>query len=334
MGKTVFILGAGASKDLDNGFPTGAELAAQIQGFLTEERERYQKSRTDAGPILQALFRTTGLGDAEWAAMDRIRNGIVTAESIDEFIDEYAELPRLAEIGKLAIVQSILFSESRSLWNQGSDPAIVLQQLRDTWLGRILRFHNRRAVTRRRDYAVAMEGVVFITFNYDRLLEKTLWEHLTTALGVSPDEAIEQMTATPILHVYGAAGRLDSLGGTQPYGSTDNLHQPASQIRTFTEAIDSMIGKTVAAHVASADTICFLGFGFNDRNMEVLFPGGMSHLQMSDGPQIFATTRGVGERLVETLRQELSSHARPAGLRPVNAGQLVAEVQEKLFDYS
>lgn len=137
-------------------------------------------------------------------------------------------MPRLAEIGKLAIVQSILFAESRSLWNQGADPAIVLQQLRDTWLGRILRFHNRRAVTRRRDYAVAMEGVVFVTFNYDRLLEKTLWEHLTTALGVSPDEAIDQLAATPIFHVYGAAGRLDSLGGTQPFGSTDNLHQPAA----------------------------------------------------------------------------------------------------------
>ena len=117
MGKTVFILGAGASKDLDTWFPTGAELASQIQGFLTGERDRYQQSRTDVGPILQALLRTTGLGDVEWAAIERIRKGIVTAESIDEFIDEYADVPRLAEIGKLAIVQSILFSESRSLWN-------------------------------------------------------------------------------------------------------------------------------------------------------------------------------------------------------------------------
>nr|WP_295237846.1 SIR2 family protein [uncultured Brevundimonas sp.] len=330
MSKTVFVLGAGASKDLDNHFPTGAELAAEIQQTLTDQKTRYWQNRADIGPLLQALL-ATGLGDPEWKALERIRTGIVTAESIDEFIDEYSEMARLADIGKLAIVQCILQAEARSVWNQAVDPALVLQNLRDTWLGRILRFQNRRMDVRRRDYVAAMEGVVFVTFNYDRLLEKTLWEHLTTALGVPPDEAVEFLTSTPVIHVYGSAGRLDCLGGKQPYATTTNLRHPASQIRTFTETIDSITGAAIASHVASADTLCFLGFGFNARNLEVLFPDGLSNLTKPDAPRIFATTSGIGQKQLNELRQQLSSPYKTSNLRPVYAGDLLREIHDDLF---
>lgn len=334
MNNTVFILGAGASKDLDNWFPTGAELASSIQGELSSEMSQYRSSPGNAGPILEAILRD-GLGDAEWKALDRIKNGIVTKESIDEFIDEYQDVPRLADIGKLAITHRILSAEDRCIWGESKrsngDPSQILLRLRDTWLGRILRFQNRAVA--RRNFAEAMAGVVFITFNYDRVLEKTLWEHLVTALGVPEDEAVELMATIPIVHVYGAIGHLPELGGKQAFGKEGPyLRHSAAQIRTFTQTTDSMLAETIAAMVANAQRLCFLGLGFHPRNMEVLFPNGFDHFQTPGAPQIFATAQGLSGRRFAEISSAFTGPFKPSAIHASTASQLMQDYHDDLFE--
>lgn len=329
MGKTVFVLGAGASKDIDPAFPTGGDLATSIQVQLDREMQDHGKTLGENGPIISAILRD-GLGTTQWNALRRLRDGIVTKDSIDEFIDEYGDIPDLAKIGKLAITHQILEAERQSLFWSDAPGAQVLNRLRNKWLGRIIRYRNSQ--TARRHFAEAMADTVFVTFNYDRLLERTLWEHLVTGLGLDDSEASDMLATIPILHVYGSIGQLPEIGGKQPYGlEAGYLRDSASRIRTFTETVDGMVGDAVAAQIAAADTLCFLGFGFHRRNMEVLFPEGVHFESRTNAPRVFATCQGLSQRRRNDLRAEFQSPYSATIFFDGSASGLLEQEHDALF---
>src|SRR6266853_1701782 len=145
--KTVFIVGAGASSEA--GLPVGSELKGIIARKLDLRFEHFS-SPIGSGDltIFEALRRqypndiNTYLG-ACW----RVRDGIILAPSIDDFIDAHQEDETIAECGKLAIARSILEAERRSkLFYElrNIEDTVNFSSIKDTWYFGFFQLLNHR----------------------------------------------------------------------------------------------------------------------------------------------------------------------------------------------
>jgi hypothetical protein len=112
--KTLFIIGAGASREL--GLPIGAKLAELIQEKMDI---RFEAGYRPVGSGDLDLYnnitqerRVEGreLQHAAWL----IRDGIGLTRSIDDFIDTHRDNQFIVRYGKAAIVRTILESERES----------------------------------------------------------------------------------------------------------------------------------------------------------------------------------------------------------------------------
>jgi hypothetical protein len=344
MSKTVFVIGAGASVEFGDSMPVGSELANTIRECLTAELNNHR--RGGATPIIDGLSYG-GFHNQHEAAMRRIRDGITTKESIDDFVDEWRDVPFLADVAKAAISYCIASAESgtslaglntpsgsmhslpgyeRPMTHSAPDRAGILASLRSSWLGCILRYHNARAS--RRSFVEALQDTSFVVFNYDRCIEQYLWHQLTTALAVPPEEARDILQSVPILHIFGSIGQLPELGGHHPFGAHDSryLTGAAQRIRTYTESIDSLIGQRVASIMGSADKIVFLGCAFHDQNLRLLFPN-----ERSEPAEVWGTCLGVRTRREGELKKYFGGFSDSPALIPVKAGQLLDDYRDDLF---
>lgn len=302
-------------------------MANLIRDALARELTGRANDDIDAEPITSAIS-TEGFGVAHRQAMERIRDGINSKESIDDFIDEWSDMPHLADVAKIAISHCILTAEgSSSLANLSnrSSRSTVLNGLRGTWLGYILRFHNSGRA--RRSFLESMSDASFIVFNYDRCVEYYLWHHLNTTLAVSEDEAREVIRSVPIIHPFGVVGELPELGGHQSFGVSNwrSLLHCGRQIRTYTEAVDSIVGDRIASVMENAERVVFLGFAYHSQNMELLFP--------HDYPDAdtWGTVMGLRSRRHHELQAFLQRTGRYLHLEPVRAVELLTAHHDALF---
>jgi hypothetical protein len=109
LSKTVFVLGAGASHEI--GLPLGSDLAKTISQKLDIRFEDTGRPKSTGGdyPLYETLrgkFRSEAreYQRAGWM----IRDGVLLANSIDDFLDRHASKPHVVKYGKLAIVASIV----------------------------------------------------------------------------------------------------------------------------------------------------------------------------------------------------------------------------------
>ena len=112
---TVFIIGAGASKEFDTAarnMPVGSELAVAIEDLVSRDLSEGQ------GPVSSALSKSGGYTEAHKAAMVRIRDGIQSKDSIDDFLSEWDDIPDIGRVAKLAIAHVILNAERQSILGQ------------------------------------------------------------------------------------------------------------------------------------------------------------------------------------------------------------------------
>ena len=114
-----------------------------------------------------------------------------------------------------------------------------------------------------------------LTFNYDRSLEHFLYTALLNTYGKTERECVEKLRALPIIHLYGQLGEL-------PYINTDGIRFDgtvnADKLRKCVEGI-KIIHEDVSGNprfqqaqelLAKAERICFLGFGYDQTNLERL----------------------------------------------------------------
>ena len=112
--RTLFIVGAGGSSEA--GLPIGRQLAEDIS---TRLNITFSGGFEMDGPgdysIYSALKREAGQDVNDYLeACWTIRDGIILANSIDDFIDGYRDDPKIQLCGKLGIVESILDAEWHS----------------------------------------------------------------------------------------------------------------------------------------------------------------------------------------------------------------------------
>src|SRR5262245_50691342 len=125
--KTVFVVGAGASKEL--GMPLGFELAHEIANLCAYQHNEFGQLNGDR-PFRTSVVKAFGIHNPEVdAARALICSGIRLVNSIDNFIDTHQGNKAVESTGKFAIAYSILIDEAKSglaiLPGEHFDPAKV-----------------------------------------------------------------------------------------------------------------------------------------------------------------------------------------------------------------
>lgn len=268
--KTVFILGAGASKPF--GLPTGQELLDIISESLIykpftiydheipsniyiQNQKVIKDDNKSNNPFFQLLIN---LGysrkEIEKFSQDLKQSQLNSIDSFLEYRTEYIE------IGKYCIAYNLLKRESEKFLFSNSDWYKYL------WTRLSTNFED-----------ISKNTISFITFNYDRSLEFYFTKSMSALFDKSDEECLLKLSEIPIIHLHGQLGYLpfDSNENKIKYGeeieSVDQLKMAAKSIKIVHESIHEDPQFTQAKKLINeAEKICILGFGFNHKNVERL----------------------------------------------------------------
>lgn len=276
---TVFVVGAGASKEL--GLPTGAELSGLIAGLCDAKLDDWGRLRDrDVIQMLNAFEAgagTTPEKASKWLNLMReIEQALPFKDSIDAVIDQYHDRPEIAKVGKYMIAKLIIQAEAKSALRPTREGIDVpdLSRCKDTWLQTFSRmlFEGLRK-DRLEDIG---SNVAIICFNYDRCIERYLSHAIAHAYGLETREAIDFAAEVRIIHAYGLLGALPgwpmgtSGKPTVAFGGDSNPAQMAYNLRTFSESVDDDTDEAIKRLVSEAEQYVYLGFSFGRQNMELL----------------------------------------------------------------
>ncbi|OWV75177.1 hypothetical protein ATY76_25605 [Rhizobium sp. R339] len=305
-------MGAGASDEF--GMPIGSTLTDQIRGSSRlrfdnyPDRDEGPKSITTYIRKHYDFYSEEDLKAAREliAAFGRINHGILSAESIDEYIYRYSDDALVAEAGKLQIAHLISVAESNSLLARERDFHLEkgFYTLNNTWIWAFAK--SLVMGVKASEVKWIGSGVTIVCFNYDRCIEHYL-EHflMRTYHGLGQEEARSIVSNINIIHPYGTLGDLDQF----PFGETENLlENMAKNLITWSETGDDeeeLEERRVEIRKAirSARQIVFLGFAFAPQNMKILNtePREVNF----NGPAVYSTGYGIEREVEESYRDKI-----------------------------
>lgn len=324
--KTLFVLGAGAGDDFH--FPTGASLMEDIKRKLTLDRSTAQLADNDIHRALLYHVNQTRPGSPHQyslqdylEAAEQISFGMPLSASIDTYMDDQRNDPKIQLCGRLAIVKSILAAEHNSKHHfftnipQGQIFRVDFDKLAPTWFApffEILRYPKERVDE-------IFNNVSIINFNYDRSLEYFLAEALRTYYNLSEQDAERVLLNLRILHPYGTVAPWHEGTDHLPFGEVidnpGNLLHLTERIRTYTER--SQYAEDVRKLVSEMQTIIFLGFGYIEENLKLLGPGENNKLT----EKIYGTAYRIFEHDRAIIAWRLGGFLSAAPGPGVSAGQ-------------
>jgi hypothetical protein len=245
--RIAMVLGAGAS--MPYGFPSGFDLMTQIINQLDPIRNNQPRS----------LMLAVGF---EQIDIERFRDALRQSgrKSVDSFLEHR---PEFIPIGKAATACMLLpcenterlFSRNQSNWYE-----YLFNKLN-------AKFDNFEQNT-----------IAIITFNYDRSLEQYLLTAMQNSYGRKADECAKKLAEIPIIHLHGQLGTLSDYDGKKiAFGAAIDaqaVRRAAAGIQIIHEDIkDKPQFQTAHQILSQAERICFLGFGYDQTNLERLSSG-------------------------------------------------------------
>jgi len=312
MTNTVFVIGAGASREVN--LPTGYELKGIITKMLDMKWDlRGQKSGDYViASALRELNKEHGDINPHVHEAWHIRDALAQAISIDNFIDAHRDNEKIESCGKLAIVRSILKAEQESLlfFDRTDDKKLNFKKVEEAWF--IPFFQTITENCGLADLAERFSQITLIVFNYDRCIEHFLLNALINYYKISEGEAADLVANIRIFHPYGKVGELpwqnshDSMAfGEEPDGK--KLLRLASEIKTFTEGTDPDSSQIMQIRecVENSERLVFLGFAFHELNMSLLQPTNISRADFSN-LKCFATALGISSSDKEVISEQIS----------------------------
>jgi hypothetical protein len=317
---TVFVVGAGASKEFN--LPVGAELAIKISEKLDIVFDRFGREVISGDGD---LFRNvTRLHNQELSQYQKaawlIRDGIILAHSIDDFLDVHQHDGRVVNYGKAAIAKCVLEAEAKSLlffdrYAQQLKPGprtINFRNCADTWLVGLMRLLGRG--TPHAERAKIFDRCTFVIFNYDRCVEHFFVHALQRFYNISEEEAVEIVATARIYHPYGLVGELGnatSTGGMAPFGAeqADCYEIGKTMLKTYTESVESI---QIKKAISASEQIVFLGFAYHDQNMRLL-----AESQSLDRKEFIGTAYKISPDDISTIKQQIDAwEKRPPSFTP------------------
>ncbi|MBR5693725.1 MAG: hypothetical protein IKX42_08530 [Fibrobacter sp.] len=305
MNSDVFIIGAGCSAPY--GFPTGTMLMQNLKDFdygTKFPRESYDKSDVFLVDLYQERFGYSsadikGHGiDIEWILpfakdediynqlMDEIvlpfsqsvRNSMMV--STDEFLKNRLgqKQSEQADFGKRLIAYEILKAEQAS------------------WLGKIDWIqHLLSQIDQQDKWEEILKQTVFLTFNYDRVLEYCIFLYLTSDKQYADADAHSFIKAMQIFHVNGFIGPLEEI----PFGAVENgkYQEIAKRMATVWEKRqnpDESEKENYQEFLKKAQRVYFLGFSYIPDNLKSIGinPGS----KIIQNAKVYATAMGLSSQ--------------------------------------
>lgn len=312
----VLVIGAGASKEA--GLPLGLELKSRIAKALDIRFDISGTSRISGDQKIESALRIITQGpngmrgdiNPHLYACWSIRDAMPQAASIDNYIDAHRDNNLIAECGKLAIAISILEAESNCLLridNSNVNNTINFQAIENTWYADFFKLIV--SGCRRDNIAVRLSKISIVTFNYDRCIEIYLHAALKNYYRIDNQEAEELLSNLRIFHPYGYLGRLEwpchhPLVGFGEIPHPHQLVQVSKGLMTFTEGTDAKLSEIneIRSIIKTADKLAFLGFAFNQQNLDLLY--GFPPLNTRLHGEIFGTAKGLSESDAEAIWKE------------------------------
>ena len=339
--RTLFVLGAGSSYEVK--LPVGLGLARDIATRLDVRLGDDNRNIGEGDKYLLGKFQSlypqqfNQYLQASW----RIRDGLPTAASIDDFLDMHSHDEHMQLIGKAAIVRSILEAERGSdlFFDQNNlRNKLVLEKLEGSWFMKFIRVLG-RGITKRNAPQI-FDNVSFVVFNYDRCVEFFLLQALQAMYSIPLNDAAAIVQDLSIIHPYGTIGELPNLasGSVQvPFGGIEdydfNYITLAQRIKTYTEQVaGSEVTNGIRNEIERAEQVVFLGFAYHAQNMLLLRP----FEELGLARPIYGTAVGMSDSDVSLARGELRSwflpdHSLPSD--PFNVIHIENQLTcAKLFD--
>lgn len=318
---TTVVVGAGASKEI--GLPLGSELKQQIIDLLAIDPSEPDVFKNDLfnQAIEDDIVRSRSPNETRQKWLNtaaQISRGLPRALSIDNYLhthegDEYVE-----RLGKLAIAFLILRAERHSAFFGQETAADRISGRRiptsasinnvgfkSSWHEPFAQLVMSGAHASSPE--AAFEDLRFIIFNYDRCLEQYLFLALQEYFNIDEAWAARVLSQVDFIHPYGSLGPLpwQDLNGRKKgvrFGAQGPIDywEVSKEIHTFTEAVEGDTDQSIKIAVSKASTIIFLGFGFNEQNVDLLTPRGPRNAEVS-----FSTAKGIPLLSHEDLRNTM-----------------------------
>lgn len=319
----LFILGAGASKSY--GFPTGAELKELALEELITGNSAFMSQVCRLGSYF-------GYEPSDVMAFRKSLAASTRNSSIDAFIESEAENDKIKTLSAIAkVVIAILIMRCEDDTKLKPD---------DDWYRELFdRLYEGNKIFSR----FLENKVQFITFNYDRSLERYL---LKEALETFTETTAKQVSQAfdsnfTVIHPHGSLGKIWTSSEDENYRAYVPTHEDeevikaAKTVRLITDDIhvdeepDFLEARRL---ILEAPRVHFIGFGYNTDNMRRL---GFYGKEVSDfkDDKIFGTVSGISDQKINSYVREFKLN-RVSG-RQHNAYSLVhiPQPNERAVDY-
>jgi hypothetical protein len=289
--KMVFVLGAGAHQP--HGFPTGAELIANILSTIPPNF----RALPDFWKLSNGIY--ANLADVPPEVMLQFRSALDHGghTSIHSFLATHAKRSGFTVIGKLAVANELIPLEFKHEWTRdnrkGDWMSLLFESMLHGCLGSV-------------DEFIPNNTVSFVIFIYDRTLENFLCTRLSHTYNLRREESWEHAQRLRIVHVYGSLGDFDPSTRILVWDRA-RIAEAASSIRLMYD--DRGEHSEVAAAIeliVSVDWLCFLGFGFDPDNITRLKLNQVCASAASRG-FLFATRFGTRKGDWSRVQQNMGS---------------------------
>ena len=257
--RDVFILGAGAS--IPYGFPDGFNLLRYLQKRAYAEKELYTLYRLayDGGDTIltaEGIAQKKQIAD-RWKFL--LNNSLIL--TIDQFLKNHSGDREFYQFGKMAIAQSILQFEYKA--EQATNPKNSSIKSID-WIQYLL-----TELDKSEDWQRILQNTLFITYNYDRVLELFLHRYLTVDKHMEDGEAHQFIEGMDIHHINGYIGPLREV----PFGKIDSgkIQIIAESIRTvWDKRVEEDEAAMIKDKLEQAGRVFILGTSFIRKNFELI----------------------------------------------------------------
>jgi len=295
--RTVFVIGAGANTEID--MPSGKDLKQEIAEHL--DFKQIAKGGVSGNMnVYNAMKKYFGINNEHqvFNIAATISEAMPQSISIDNFLDAHRNEPNINIGGKLAIVASILYAESKCHFKYINLYNLWDNILTDTWYP--LFFQKISEKCDINEFIERLKNISFIIFNYDRCFEFYM-RYAIDSYYKTGERSINVVNQMNIIHPYGVVGDFPKT----PFGkslSPSELIEHCKNIRTFTEESEETRKEraSVKQLIDRANRIIFLGFAYHQTNLDLLFDINKpipktAVLKPTDKIECYGTGKGISE---------------------------------------
>jgi len=314
----IFIIGAGCS--VPYGFPTGAMLMQKLKDFNYGDNNVDSPSFRPPSYLFDLYYELFGkyqeyanLRKADEQLAFHVEN--ITSKKICETIVPFAKSIRhsmmvstdeflknrlgqqqneQADFGKRLIAREILVAERESEKQFSYEDGKRISK--KYWLGNIDWIqHLLSQIDQQSNWEEILKQTVFLTFNYDRVLEYCIFLYLTSDKQYADADAHAFIKDMKIFHVNGFIGSLEEI----PFGAVENgkYQEIAKRMETVWEKRqnrDESEKEKYQEILKNAERVYFLGFSYIPDNLESI---GISRgAEIIRNAKVYATAMGLSSQ--------------------------------------